>query len=61
VQNLVSHYEGGTLRVFENRVLRRISGHKYYLGDQVKEDEMGSACSTHQRDEKCIQNFDWKT
>jgi len=29
---------------------------KYYSGDQVKEDEMGGACSTHGCDEKCIQN-----
>jgi hypothetical protein len=30
------------------------------LGDQVKEDEMGRACSTHGRDEKCIQNYNGK-
>jgi hypothetical protein len=27
----------------------------YYYGDQIKEDEMGGACNTHGRDEKCIQ------
>jgi len=30
---------------------------KYYSGYQMKEDV---ACSTHQRDEKCIQNFGWR-
>jgi len=31
---------------------------KYYYGDQIKEDEMGRACSLYGRDEKHIQNFD---
>jgi len=30
---------------------------KYYVSDQIKEDEMGGAFVTHGRDEKCIQNF----
>jgi hypothetical protein len=70
--------------VFENRVLRRILGHRrnkwweagedfimwsfitctihqYYHGEHVEEDGMGGACSTHGRDEKCIQYFGWKT
>jgi hypothetical protein len=34
--------------------------HQYYSGDQIKEDEMGGACSTHGRDEKCIQYFGGK-
>jgi len=34
---------------------------KYYSGDQIKEDEMGRACSTHKRDEECTQYFGWKT
>jgi hypothetical protein len=33
---------------------------EYYLGDQIKEDEMGEACSTVGKDEKCIQYFGWK-
>jgi hypothetical protein len=66
--------------VFENRVLRRISGpkrggmigewkefhneelHSLYFSsnnDQLKEDEMGGACSTHVGDEKCVYNFGW--
>jgi len=32
-----------------------------YYGDKDKEDEMGRSCSTHGRDEKCIQYFGWKT
>jgi hypothetical protein len=29
-------------------------------GDQVKQDEMGGACSMHGRYNKCVQNFCWK-
>jgi hypothetical protein len=29
--------------------------------DQIKKNEMGRACSTHGRDEKCIKYFGWKT
>jgi hypothetical protein len=67
------------LRVFENRVLRRIFGSKrnevtggwrklhneefhnlysspstYNYNDQVKEDEMGRACSINGGEEECI-------
>jgi len=28
---------------------------------QIKENEMGRACSTYGKDEKCTQNFDLKT
>jgi hypothetical protein len=31
------------------------------LGDQVKDVEVGGTCSTHGRDEKCIQYLGWKT
>ena len=45
---------------------------KYYLGDQIKEDEMGGACGMYGEEEKCvqaqivilrkcIQSFGWKT
>jgi len=27
----------------------------------LEEDKIDGACSMHQRDEKCIQHFDWKT
>jgi hypothetical protein len=29
---------------------------KYY-GDKIKVEEIGGACSTHGRDEKCVKNF----
>jgi hypothetical protein len=29
----------------------------YYWGDQIKEDKMGGACSTHERNDKCLQYF----
>jgi len=25
------------------------------------EDDVSEACSTHDRDEKCVQNFSWET
>ena len=32
--------------------------HKKILsGDKIKEDEMGRACDTHDREEKCILGF----
>jgi hypothetical protein len=42
--------------VCENRVLRRIFGlfAKYNYNYQVREDEMGGACSTNGREEECI-------
>ena len=30
---------------------------KYYLGDQIKENEMGRICGIYRRPEKCIQGF----
>jgi len=34
---------------------------KYYAGDQIKNDEIGEACGTYGRQERCIQGFGWKT
>jgi hypothetical protein len=74
------------LRVFENRVLRRILGlqmdevkerkkncvcneeltdtyvrfAKYYLGDQIKKNDMGKTCSIYGGD-RCVQGFDGET
>jgi hypothetical protein len=31
------------------------------LSYQMKEDELGWECSEYGGDEKCLQNFDWKT
>jgi hypothetical protein len=44
------------MRSFINFKLQQI-----LLGDQIKEDEMGGACSTYGRDEKCLQCFGFKT
>jgi len=30
---------------------------KYYTGDKIKKTEMGSACGTQGKQERCIQNF----
>jgi hypothetical protein len=34
---------------------------KHYMGDQIKEDDIGKACVTYSGEEKCIQSFDWET
>ena len=34
---------------------------KYYLGDQVKKNEMGGACSMYGGEERCKQGFVWET
>jgi hypothetical protein len=33
----------------------------HQMGDQIKEDEMGGACSMYGKVEKWVQNFDQKT
>jgi len=30
---------------------------RYHEDDKIKADEVGRACSTHERDDKCIQYF----
>jgi hypothetical protein len=44
-------------------ILRHISEYIRQMtqGDHVKDDWMGGACSTHGRDEKCMQDFCRKT
>jgi hypothetical protein len=63
------------MRVFENRVLRRIFGPKrdevtrewrklHYeecLGDKIKKNEMGGACSMYGGEERCVQGFGGET
>ena len=34
-----------------------IRTHQKYLGDQIKKNEMGGACSTYGEEERCIQGF----
>jgi hypothetical protein len=50
------------LRVFENRVLRRIFGPKRdeVTGEWRKLHEVGGACGTHGRGEKSVQGFGGK-
>ena len=35
--------------------------HQYYQGEQIKENEMGGACSMYGGEEKCIQGFSGET
>jgi hypothetical protein len=85
VSSLVCHLrEECGLRVFENRVLRRIFGPKrdevtgdwkrlhneklndllhfakYYVGHQMKKNEMGGACGTCGRHERFMHGFGGK-
>jgi hypothetical protein len=43
------------MRILGNRVLSRI------VRSLIKEAEIGGSCSTHEADEKCMQNFVGKT
>ena len=52
------------LRVFENRVLRRIFGPKMdevISGDKIEQNEMGGACGTYGGEERRIQGFGGET
>jgi hypothetical protein len=55
----VSHSKGKTKT---EGALRTGCGGEYldYSGDEIKEDEVGGACSAHGRD-VCVQNFGLKT
>jgi hypothetical protein len=33
---------------------------KYHKGDEIKDDDVSEACSTHGRDEKCVHNISRK-
>jgi hypothetical protein len=35
--------------------------HQIFLGDQIKNNEMGGTCSTHDSEERCIQVFGGET
>jgi hypothetical protein len=51
----------GTKRMYHNFILAGpLVCFTKYKGIKIK-DEMGRACSTHGRDEKCVQNSGWKT
>jgi len=64
------------LRVFRNKVLKKIFGPTRdkitgewgrwsvltkYVGDQIKKNEMGGACSTYGEEERCIQDLGGET
>jgi len=34
--------------------------YQIYSYDEIKEDEVGTRCSTNGVDEECIENFGWK-
>jgi hypothetical protein len=34
---------------------------KYYSGDQIRNNKVGEACSTHGEDDSCIQSFGAET
>jgi hypothetical protein len=36
-------------------------GAKYYLGDQIKKNDVGGACSMYRGRERCIQDFSGET
>ena len=75
--NLVSHIPGETLAegvsygpkreevAGECRRLHNLKLYDVYCspnsGDKIKSNEMGRACGTYGRQEKCIQGFDWET
>lgn len=50
-------------RTFRNQELRDFHHSPYinYSGDQVKEDEMGTACDTYRGGQKCIQGWGGET
>jgi hypothetical protein len=73
VRNLVSYGGGNRLRVFQNRVLRRIFGPKREEDGswrKLHNDELhslysapnivGVTCGTHGGGERCLQRFGWE-
>jgi hypothetical protein len=52
---------GGWRSRYSEKFCNPVHFTKYYLGNYVKEGEIGALCSTHGRDEKGIQNFCPKT
>jgi len=52
----VTRYEG----IGENYIMRGVipcTPHPKILGAQIVKNEMGGACGTYGREERCIQNF----
>jgi hypothetical protein len=60
---LVTYFEEHRLRVFENRVLRRIFGPKREEDGswrKLHNDEVGRTCGTHGGGERFLQDFGWE-
>jgi hypothetical protein len=47
----------GLFRKFHDELLDLLLLAKYYYDYQIEEDEMGRACSTHGREEECVERF----
>jgi hypothetical protein len=47
-------------RKLHNEELHNLYSSPSIVNDQVKEDEIGGAFSTHIGEEKCLYDFDWK-
>jgi hypothetical protein len=49
--------------VEENCIIDSLYGTlaKYYNNDKIEENEMGRACSTYEREEKCVHSSGGKT
>jgi hypothetical protein len=50
----------GRRRLHNEKLHNMLCFTECYFGDQIKED-MSGACSTHERNEKCIEHTGWKT
>jgi hypothetical protein len=52
---------GGWRRLHDKELHNLYASPNIFRDDQIKEDEMGGACSTYDRDEKCIKHLGWET
>jgi hypothetical protein len=52
---------GGWRRLHNEELHNLYTSPNIIGGDQIKEDDMGGECSTHEGDGKCIQDFGRKT
>jgi len=51
----------GTWRRLPNEELYDLCCSQLYSGDQINKNEMGGACGTYGREERCIQGFGGET
>jgi hypothetical protein len=57
-ENVWNQERGSNGRIEKTTIIVLFSTNYYY--DHIKEDEMESVCGMNGKDEKCIQNFNWK-